>query len=108
MGSNRVTRKDAVSIADAIKLWLSQARLAPQHNSYRIALAWDQASGAAKYTIKRYYRDGKLFITVDSSVVRNQLSFQKKALVEKMNRILEEDELFISRGLPAIRELILK
>ena len=108
MGSNRVTKKEAVSVADAIKIFLQRERLAPAHNTYRIALAWDQASGAAKYTIKRFYRDGKLFITVDSSVVRNQLSFQKQALIDKMNHILEEDEMFIPSLNPPIQELILK
>jgi hypothetical protein len=36
-------------------------------------MAWDQASGAAPYTIKRYFRDGKLFITLSSSVLCSQL-----------------------------------
>lgn len=108
MGSNRVTRKDAVSIADAIKLLLKKERLAAPHNAYRISLAWDMASGAALYTVKRFYRDGKLYITVDSSVVRNQLSFQKAALIDKMNRILSEDELFISGDSSPIKELVLK
>lgn len=108
MGSNRVTRKEAVSVAQAIKLLLSREHMASAHNSYRISLAWDQASGAAKYTVKRYYREGKLYITVDSSVVRNQLLFQKTALIEKMNHILGNDEMFIQSVTPPVQELILK
>ena len=108
MASNRVSRKNALSVAEAIKMFFKQERLSGPHNSYRISLAWDQASGAAKYTVKRFFREGRLYITVDSSVVRNQLSFQRTALIERMNSILKEDEMFISDDSDPIKELIIK
>ena len=108
MEKNRVQKKDAVSVGDALKLFLVSSKLAAPHNTYRVNLAWDAASGAAKYTLKRFYRDRKLFITLSSSAVRSQLSFQKDALVAKMNQILAEDELYIPDGEAAVKELILK
>ena len=65
------------------------------HNSRRIFSAWDEASGAGAYTIRRFYRDGILYITMKSSVLATQLSMQKSAITEKINAILSDDPLFI-------------
>ena len=70
----------------------------------------DAASGAGRYTVRRYFRDGKLYITVDSSVVRSQLSFQRDVLLEKINALLAQDELFTCDDPRSgcVKELILK
>jgi len=97
-------------VGDAIRLMLGTEKLSFQFNSRRIYSAWAAASGADAYTLKRYYRDGKLYITVDSSVVRNQLSCQKQILIDKINAILTEDPLFIRKESDTVfvKELILK
>jgi len=79
-------------------------------NTQRIFAAWDACSGAGPFTIKRFFRGGKLYITLKSSVIRNQLYFQRDALIEKMNAFLAEDPLFTAdnRTVSFIRELILK
>jgi len=105
---SRVTRKEALTVAQALRLFLRSSNLAAPHNYQRMNIAWENASGASKYTLKTFYREGKFYVTLGSSVVRNQLSFQKAALLEKMNSVLEQDELFIGNGSPAIKELILK
>lgn len=103
-------RKEAVSLGAALQLFIKQSGLAPGHNTRRVFQAWDQASGAGQYTLRRFYRDGTLYITVGSSVIRSQLAFQKEALLEKINSILKEDELFITdeTRVSFVRELILK
>ncbi len=85
-------------------------KIASGLNTRRVFAAWDQASGAAQYTIKRYFRGGKLYITLNSSVVRNQLSFQKDALVEKINLLLDRDNLFTKEDprVSWVQEIILK
>lgn len=108
MERNRVQRKEAIQVGDALKLFLTASKLVKPHNTYRIFQAWDDASGAERFTLKRYYRDGKLYVTIGSSVVRSQLLFQKDALVEKINEILSADDMYISDGQPAVKELILK
>ena len=46
---------------------------------------------------------------MNSSVLRSQLHFQKAALLENMNRLLGEDELFGGTpGQKYIKELIIK
>ena len=56
------------------------------------------------------FRSGTLYITLSSSVIRNQLYFQKEALIEKMNATLSEDNLFTkdNRTTGFVRELVLR
>ena len=107
---SRVSRKSAVPLGELIQEYLKASRLAGGHNTQRIFAAWDAASGAARYTVRRFFRDGRLYITVDSSVVRSQLSFQRQALLEKVNALLAEDDLYIhdSAREGVVKELILK
>lgn len=107
---SRIERKEAQTVGDALKEFLKAYHLTPGLNTQRIFAAWDDASGAASFTIKKFFRDGKLYITLNSSVVRSQLSFQKKELIAKINAILEKDHLF-SKDEPKVgyvNELILK
>ena len=103
-------RKTALSVGDAIKDFLKQYKLASGLNTQLIFKAWDEASGAGKYTLKKYFREGKLYITLSSSVVRTQLSFQKDILKDRINEILSSDDLFTSDGSAGgfVKELILK
>ena len=106
----RLPRKNAIPIGDVLKEFIKANHLTKGLNTQRVFKAWDEASGAARYTLRRFYRDGKLFITVDSSVVRSQLLFQKDALIEKMNSILNNDSLFTvdDKDTGLIRDLSIK
>ena len=107
---SRVARKTAVPLEQVIRDYLKAARMTGGLNTQRIYAAWDAASGAARYTVRRFYRDGKLYITLNSSVVRNHLSFQSAELVDRINLILSMDELFVKDDprVSYVRELILK
>ena len=71
----RITRKRALSMEELVPMYIKSMKLSAGLNTHRIFAAWDEASGAAQYTLKRFFRDGKLYITLNSSVVRNHLSF---------------------------------
>ena len=109
-GSVRMARKKALSMDELVRMYIDSMKLAPSLNTRRIFAAWDEASGAGPYTLKRFFRDGRLYVTLSSSVVRNQLSFQSAALVEKMNAILAKDEFFArdDTRVSFVKELILK
>ena len=109
-GSVRIARKRALSMDEVIRSYIESMKLTPALNTRRVFAAWDEASGAAPYTLKRFFRDGRLYITLSSSVVRNQLSFQSDVLVEKMNSILSGDGLFSGDNprVSYVKELILK
>lgn len=106
----RIHRKEAVSMETLVSQYIKSMKLAAGLNTQRIFAAWDTCSGAGPFTLKRFFRGGKLYITLNSSVIRNQLYFQKEALVEKMNEFLSRDELFTAdnRSVSFIQELILK
>jgi hypothetical protein len=106
----RIHRKEAVGMDRLVQDYIKQMRLAAGLNTQRIFAAWDACSGAGPFTLKRYFKGGKLYITLNSSVIRNQLYFQKADLMEKMNAFLSQDELFTSdnRTVGFIQELILK
>ncbi len=106
---NKLQYRRYTSLGDAIRLMLRQNGLGPELDRRRIYAAWDDASGAGPYTLRRYFKDGRLYITVNSSVIRSQLHFQKDALLEKINALLSEDALFSSGGTNRyVKELIIK
>lgn len=92
---SRLSPKTAVSIGDALKEMFRSSNAGATHNTQRIFAAWDEASGAAPYTVRRSFRDGILYITMKSSVLATQLSMQKNTIMEKINAILADDPLFI-------------
>ena len=106
----RIHRKEAVSMDEVVKQYIRFMKIAAGLNTQRIFAAWDACSGAGEFTIKRFFRDGKLYITLGSSVIRSQLYFQKDILIEKMNRFLSQDSLFTedNHAVGYIKELILK
>lgn len=91
----KMERKNALEMKEVIEMYIKSMKLSSGLNTQRIFKAWDDASGAAQYTVRKFFRDGKLYITLNSSVVRNQLGFQNALLVEKINAILQKDELFV-------------
>ncbi len=106
----QIHRKEAIGMDKVVEEFIKSMKLSAGLNTQRVFAAWDACSGAGPFTIKRFYRGGKLYITLKSSVIRNQLYFQKDALIEKMNAFLSEDTLFTAdnRTVGFIRELILK
>ncbi|MBQ9193915.1 MAG: DUF721 domain-containing protein [Bacteroidales bacterium] len=105
-----IRRKEALSMEEVIGQFIKSAKLSSGLNTQRIFTAWDACSGAGPFTLKRYFRSGTLYITLSSSVIRNQLYFQKEALIEKMNAWLSEDILFTKDNLTSgfVRELVLR
>ncbi len=105
-----VPRKEALGMDQLISMYIKALKLGAGLNTQRVFAAWDAVSGASSFTLRRFYKDGKLFISVSSSMVRGQLEFQKAALVQAMNRFLEKDELFVKDCEKAgyVKELILK
>lgn len=105
-----ISRKDPVAMEELVQMFIKSMKLSAGLNTRRIFEAWDAASGASRYTLRRYFRDGKLYITLNSSMVRNQLGFQKAELVDRINELLREDELFLKDDpqVKYVEELILK
>ena len=55
------------------------------------------------------FRNKVVYCTMGSSMVRNQLYFQKDVLVGQMNEYLASDELFIKEGEPPyVTDIVLR
>lgn len=106
----RLKRKEAIPLSNALQDFLRAYKLTAALNTQRVFEAWDEVSGAARYTTNRFYKDGKLYITTNSSVARSQLQFQKDILVERINELLSQDELFTKddKFVGYVKQLIIK
>ena len=93
-----------------VEAYIKSMKIAAGLNTQRVFAAWDACSGAGPYTLRRFYRGGKLYITLSSSVMRSQLFLQREVLIEKMNAFLTQDVLFTTdnKTVGFVQELILK
>lgn len=106
----RLDRKEAVGMDVLVKAFLRANRLTARVNTEHIYAAWDRVSGVARYTLRRYFRSGTLYITLSSAVVRSHLLPQSQALVDKINLELSKDPLFTQsdRLVGFVQKLVLK
>ena len=95
---------------ELVELYIKEMKLTSGFNRQRIFEAWDVVSGASRFTLDRFFRDGMLYCTISSSVVRNQLYFQKDVLLQKINEHLKNDEMFVRDGIEGdvVKNLILR
>ena len=92
-----------------VSQFIRDMKLTAGLNRQRVSDAWSQVSGAGKYTLSTTYDKGVLTCYISSSLVRNQLYFQRDVLIQKMNEFLSSDGLFTSSdGNKAIKILVLK
>ena len=91
--TNRLRRQNAVGMDELVKEFIRDMRLSAGLNRQRIEEAWTTVSGAGMYTLDLRYDKGVLYCTINSSMVRNQLYFQKDVLVNALNDVLRKDEL---------------
>ena len=106
----QIHRKEAIGMDQVVRQYIQSMKLTAGLNTQRVFAAWDACSGAEAYTLKRFFRGGKLYITLGSSMIRSQLYFQRDVLVEKMNAFLAKDDLFTGEDTSVgyVKELILK
>ena len=110
MAGNRIGRKDAQGMEELIGQYIREMKLSAGFNRQRIFEAWDAVSGASRYTLEVNYDKGVVYCSLSSSVVRNQLYFQRDVILQKMNEFLAKDDLFVHdpKGGPAVKTLVLK
>lgn len=94
----RIKRRDAESMEELMKKFIRQRGLTPGINCQTVFRAWDKVSGAAAYTIRRFYRDGVLYCAISSSVIRSQLHFRKDEILLALNAELGADPVYDPAG----------
>ena len=95
---------------ELVRRYISEMKLVNGLNRQRIFEAWDQVSGAAGYTVGRYLRNGVLYCSISSSVVRSRLFLDRKDILEKINAFLRDDGLFVKDDPRTgfLRDIVLK
>lgn len=91
----RIGRKEALGMEEMVRMYIRSMKLSAGLNTQRIFAAWDEATGAAGYTLRRFFRGGCLYVTLNSSLVRTSLEMQKDLIIMKMNDLLRRDSLFV-------------
>ena len=109
-GGNRIGRKEAVGMESLVSQFIREMKLSSGINQVRVTEAWNTVSGASRYTLAVSYVGTYVYVTLSSSMARNQLYYQRDVLMKKMNEFLAADSLFVGdpKGGPAVKNLILK
>ena len=106
----RLEKKRPDPIGSVIPVYLKAMGLTSGMNTRRIFKAWEEVSGAGKWTLKLFFRNGTLYVTLSSSVLRDRLTYDADVLVEKINAILDADPLFTKsdRFVGKVQKIVLK
>ena len=109
-GYSALHRQEAVGMDELVTQFINEMKLASGLKKQRVAEVWNEVSGAGRYTLDVMFDKRVLTCVISSSVVRNQLYFQRDVLVQKMNECLDADEMLARNGKegPVVRTLILK
>lgn len=80
------------SLAEAMKEFLDKSRLKSQMHSVQIEEVWEKIMGKtiAKYTEKISLSGGKLYITTFVAPLKQELTYQKDAIIKRVNEALGE------------------
>ncbi len=80
------------SMADAIKQFLSQSRLKGEIQALQIDAVWEQVMGktVARYTDNLKVINRTLFITTNVAPLKQELSYQKEKIKQRVNEALGE------------------
>lgn len=80
-------RKKAEPVGDVVLSLLRQQGLEAPLNEYRLIQSWKDVMGPAieRYTRNVFIRNQTLFVQLASPVLRQELSMQKRELVQRLN-----------------------
>ena len=94
-------RKEIQKIDSLLNQFVKSNRLEKGLAEYRLMKSWRELLGISisRKTKSMYIRDRKLFVTLHSSVVRNELSLMKETLIQRLNE---------AAGLNVIDDIVLK
>jgi predicted nucleic acid-binding Zn ribbon protein len=85
-------RSNTHSIAEAIRAYLKESKLEKPLKERQLVSSWESLLGrsVARATSKIYLKDGKLFVHLSSSVVKNELYMLQDEIIRKLNEAAGE------------------
>ena len=90
---NSLRRQEAVRMEELVIQFIRDMKLSSGLGKQRACEAWAKVSGAGRYTLDVSFDKGVMVCVISSSVVRNQLYFQRDRLLKSLNEHLASDEL---------------
>lgn len=87
--------KNQLTLKEALHAMIESYRLKPKLNQTRIKSVWANLMGPTidGYTRDLYIRGRKLFVTIESAPLRQELSYSKEKLRNRINEELGEEYL---------------
>ena len=85
-----MTRENTQLIKAVIEEFIKEERLEEGLGRARLFKAWDLVVGevGTKATTNKYFKDGVLYCTINSSIVRTQMYYRKEDIMAHMNKML--------------------
>lgn len=92
-----MAKNSYIKLGDAISALFKQENLDEKYSVFAVKNAWQEIAGSliAKHTQEIRYHKKVLWLSITSDVIRNEISYNKKELIEKINqfcgkRLVEE------------------
>lgn len=84
---DEIPTRDDISMKQAVEKWLEVYRLRRKFDESSIVSFWAELMGPyiAKRTINIYINNKKLFVKVETAVVKHELSLMRKQIIGRMN-----------------------
>ena len=83
-------RENTQLIKANIEEFIKEERLEEGLNRTRLFKTWDLVVGevGAKATTNKYFKDGTLYCTINSSMLRTQMYYRKEDIIAHINKML--------------------
>jgi predicted nucleic acid-binding Zn ribbon protein len=83
-----IKKPNEIFLGEAIREMVNYFRLKDKMIEARIIGAWENVVGSmiAQHTSNLYIKKRKLYAVIDSSVIRNELSYARSKLVKLLNK----------------------
>ena len=80
-------RSNTQTIASVIKDYLKEAQIEGKLKEVQVVNSWEELVGKtiARRTNKIYIKKGKLYLHMNSSIVKNELLMHREGIIERIN-----------------------
>lgn len=84
---DEIPTKDDIGIKEAIEKWIETYRLRSKYDESSIVNAWPDIIGPAiaNRTQQIYIHNKKLFVKVESAVIKNELAMMRRQIIGRVN-----------------------
>ena len=94
-------KSNTQTIASVIKDYLKEAQIEGKLKEVQVVNSWEELVGKviARRTNRIYIKNGKLYLHMNSSIVKNELLMHRESIIERINT---------NAGEEIVKEIVLK